>query len=208
MKRYRQSEHLVPLGVWSGLCLCAAVFLVSRAPYVEGPGRVACLLGALALLLFGPAALAVAIVRASLFWVAVDRERGIVLNGRAVVPWEEIVRVERRPSLLERFSKSNVSMKGCLGLGVLTVAMLNRKTVRYSFTPFLVCLAIGVGWFVLVFFLLPFLLIPVLEVFGPFAEKIVVVTRSGRVVLGDLRESEEFVTSVRSRVPVGRLSER
>ena len=52
-----------------------------------------------ALLIFGPVALTIYLVRARMLWVAVDPDRGLLLSGRRLLAWEDVLAVERkRPS--------------------------------------------------------------------------------------------------------------
>lgn len=55
------------------------------------------ILGGVALLIFGPAALTVYLLRARHVWVSVDQLRGIVVSGRRVIPWDDVRGVERKP---------------------------------------------------------------------------------------------------------------
>ena len=54
---------------------------------------------------------------------------------------------------------------------------------------------------IIFFVLIPLVIIPVLEVFAPFGDRIKVVTRRGSLVLRDLSDADEFVRLVSERRP-------
>jgi hypothetical protein len=208
MKEYRQSSHTGSLLVWAMLSTAAAVVLfVHSGKIVSRMLRIEEIAGGVALLIFGPVAFAIYIIRARHVWVAVDADRGIVLSGKHVIPWGAIERIERRrprfrkrsgpaeiPSMKEAGSGC-VDLGGCgfdgcfLGLGEAGAAVL-------------IVLAALVAFWLLFFVIVPLLLIPLLEVFAPFGDRITIRARGHKLVLRDLEDAGEFVRAVGRRVPV------
>ena len=206
MKQYRQSAHTKSLIFWAVLCTATAIVLfvhsnkvVSRALKVEE------ILGGVALLMFGPAALTVYLYRARHVWVSVDNVRGLVLSGRRVIPWDEIRSIERRrPSFRKTTGPAEITplhedaaqlatnwgCEGCLvGLGELFVVSI------------LILAAFFAIW-LLFFVIVPLILIPVLEVFAPFGDRFKIVTRNGTLVLRDLHDADEFQQQLELRTRV------
>ena len=206
MKEYRQNSHTRSLVFWAILCTATAIVLfvhsnkvVSRALKVEE------ILAGTALLIFGPAALAVYLLRARHVWVSVDNVRGIVVSGRRVIPWDEIQTIERRrPSFRKTTGPAEIkplhedaaqlaTSWGCEGCfaGVVEAFILVALILAAFFAFWLV-------FFVIV----PLIVIPVLEVFAPFGDRFKIVTRTGTLVLRDLRDGDEFMQAVSLRRPV------
>jgi hypothetical protein len=198
MKEYRQSSHDRSLVIWAILCTATALVLfyhshkvVSRALRVEE------ILAGVALLIFGPAALTVYLIRARHVWVSVDQIRGIIVSGRRVIPWEDVYRADRRrprlrkssgPAEVPAFDPDPLSAaSGCdgcfIGLGEFFIGILLVAAALFAF--WLIC-----------FVFVPLLVIPVLEVFGPLGDRIRIHTRRGTFVLRDLRDADEFMRQV------------
>jgi len=206
MKQYRQNSHTRSLILWAVLCTATAIVLfvhsnkvVSRALKVEE------ILSGVALLMFGPAALAVYLLRARHVWVSVDNVRGLVVGGRRVIPWEEIQRIERKKPAFRKDTgpaeikplhedaatlAANLGCEGCLA-GIVEAFAL----VVLIFAAFF---AIWLLFFVVV----PLILIPILEVFAPFGDRFKIVTRKGTLVLRDLHEADEFQQQIEQRMRV------
>ena len=206
MKEYRQNSHARSLIFWAILCTATAIVLfvhsnkvVSRALKVEE------ILAGVALLMFGPAALAVYLLRARHVWVSVDNVRGIVVSGRRVIPWEEIRRVERKrpvfrketgPAEVKPLSEDAATLAANLGCeGCFTGIAEAFVLVALIFAAFF---AIWLLFFVVV----PLILIPVLEVFAPFGDRFKIVTRKGTVVLRDLHDADDFQQQIEQRTRV------
>jgi hypothetical protein len=206
MKEYRQNSHRGSLIFWAILCTATALVLfvhsgkvVSRALKVEE------ILGGVALLMFGPAALAVYLLRARQVWISVDNVRGLVMSGRRVIPWEEIQRIERKRPTFRKSTgpaeitplhedaaqfASNVGCEGCfVGVAELFIVVI-------------LILAAFLAIWLLFFVFVPLIVIPVLEVFAPFGDRFKIVTRRGTLVLRDLREADEFQQQVEQRMRV------
>ena len=207
MKEYRQNSHTLPLIVWTLLCSAtAAVLFIHSNQVVSRALKVEEILGGVALLIFGPAALTAYLLRARHVWVSVDQIRGIVVSGRRVIPWDEIDHVERRRPFfrrsggpfqpmpgptLDHLSTGSGCLDGCLILGGEAFIGL-----------FLVVAAVWVLW-LLLFVVVPLLLIPLVEVFAPFGERIRIrLRRGGSLLLRDLRDADDFMRQVEQRKPV------
>jgi hypothetical protein len=167
-----------------------------------------------ALLILGPAALTVYLLRARKVWVSVDDSRGIVVSGRSVIAWEDILRVQRkRPSFRKGSGPAEVgtfepdavteglssASGGCLDagcfLGIGEFAVAGLILFAALFAIWLLC-----------FVVVPLLLLPLLEVFAPFGDRIRIVTRRrGALVLRDLRDADEFVRRLSHHRPVNEV---
>jgi hypothetical protein len=206
MKEYRQNSHSFSLAFWAVLCSATAIVLfVHSHKIVSRVLRTEEILGGIALLIFGPAALAVYLIRARQMWVSVDFARGILVGGRRLIPWEEIRRIERKRPLLRRGSGPAQAPDfdptrawewsgGCIDAGCW------MSLSEFFIAGLLLIAAFFFVWLVF-FVLVPLLIIPVLEVFTPFGDRIKVVTRRGSLVLRDLRDADEFVRLVSERRP-------
>ena len=210
MKEYRQDSHAVPLVFWALLCVALAVFcfvhshrIISRRLRDEEIG-----LGT-ALLVLGPTVLSVYLVRARKVWVGVDPGQGIVVSGSKVIPWEEISRIERRRPKFRRTTgpavipdKNAVGRAvGCVdpgcGGGCVDVASLGEAFAVIG----LILAALVAIWF-LVMVVVPLFLVPLIEVFAPFGDRIKIEWRGRSLVLRDLRDADEFVRLVSAHKPV------
>jgi hypothetical protein len=207
MKEYRQNSHTLSLSFWAVLCAAVAtVLLVHSHKVVSRSLKVEEIAAGLGLLVVGPAALAVYLIRARRIWVGVDHLRGIIVGGTRTLLWDEILRVERRRPAFRRSSgpyrvpeapgrgalqgASGCAEFGCLaGLGEIFAGILLLIAAFY-----LIWLVFAV--------LIPLLLLPVVEVFAPFGDRITIVTRRGSLVLRDLRDADEFMSAVAQRRPV------
>jgi hypothetical protein len=209
MKEYRQNSHALLLAFWAFLCTATAIVLfvhshkvVSRALKVEE------VLVGVALLIFGPAALAAYLLRARHVWVSVDQLRGIVVSGRRVIPWDDITAVERRRPLFRKstgpFQPPEARVSDILGgsdaTGCVDVGCIGFVGELFIGIVILVA-AFYVIW-LLFFVVLPLLLLPVVEVFAPFGDRFKIITRQGTLVLRDLREADEFMRQIEQRKPV------
>jgi hypothetical protein len=207
MREYRQDSHTAPLAAWTVLCLAAAAFFFVHAQRITNRVLAAEeVVAAAGLLVVGPIALAVYLYRARHVWVAIDQTRGLVVSGRRVIPWEAIVRVERRRPRLRKgsgpaemgrvgdLSPGCIDLPGCgVGGGEIGAAVLGILVVAVA--------AFFVLWLV-VFVAIPLFVIPWLEVFAPFGDRIRIVLHDGRpLVLRDLRGADEFMMLLPASVP-------
>jgi hypothetical protein len=210
MKEYRQNSHSVSLVFWAILCSAAAsVLFIHSHRIISRALRIEEILGGIALLIFGPAALAVYLIRARRVWVTVHDERGIVLSGRRTIAWEEILGVVRRPPLLRKssgpaqipsFETGNVMSgigSGCGDVGCFT------GLSEFFVGALLVVAALFALW-VVFFVFIPLVILPALEVFVPFGDRIKIVTRRGTLVLRDLSDADDFMARVGRRPRLAR----
>ncbi|MBI2933669.1 MAG: hypothetical protein HYY16_18655 [Planctomycetes bacterium] len=202
MKRYRQDSHIVSLVVWASLCAATAILLFAHsAKIIDRPLRFGEIAGGAALLIFGPVALTLYLARARWVWVGVDPQRGILVGGRRLISWNEILRVERAgptfrktagPAQLAPAEPPSLSDgPGCLTYGFEGLAVV----------AFLI-LAVWVLFWLIFFVFIPLLIVPALEVFAPFGDRVKIVTRSGSIRLRHLREADEFLREVGQHVRV------
>lgn len=201
MREYRQDSHTYPLVAWAVLCVLTAVYFFVHAGGVDDRGLGIGLIAAGAgLLVIGPLVLVVYLYRARHVWVGIDVPRGVVVSGRHVIPWEAIVRVERRRPRLRRASgpaqpaeMAEVS-EGCFSAAG-DIAALFLVVVLLS-------LALVVAWLIWGV-LVSLLVVPLLEVFAPFGDRIRIVPPAGRpLVLRDLRGADEFMAALPRTVRV------
>lgn len=204
MKEYRQNSHTFSLAFWALLCTATAVVLfVHSHKIVNRVLKTEEILGGVALLIFGPIALALYLIRARRVWVSVDHLRGVVVSGRRTIAWSDILRLERhRPSFRRTSGPVEVASPrfrgldaapGCIDVGCLAgIGEMFLAVILIIAAVFLIELIFVV--------LIPLIFIPILEVFAPFGDRITVVTRRGRIVLRDLRDADEFEQQVRSRL--------
>lgn len=203
MKEYRQSSHAFPLAFWAVLCTAAAIVLfVHSHRIVSRVLRTEEVLGGVALLIFGPAALAVYLIRARQVWVSVDPGRGILVSGRRTISWEEIRRVDRkRPSFRDSTGPAQAKSFGPGDLGGGCIDPGCGEIFGEGIVLILIVLAALVALWLLWAVVLPLLVIPLLEVFAPFGDRISIVTRRGTLVLRDLRDADAFLAEVRPHLP-------
>jgi hypothetical protein len=206
VKSYRQNAHVLSLVAWSLLCAAAAGLLFYHsARIVSRPLHWMEIAGGAALLLLGPAAFVVYLLRANLVWVSVDPEEGIVVSGKRVIPWEEIERVERRrPKLRKKSGPAEAatlkeSYSGCGDWG--GCGSVDGEGALIVIGIVLVLLAAVVLFWLIAFVLVPLIIIPVLEVFAPLGDRITIVAGRRGLLLRDLRDADAFLDEVRPRVP-------
>jgi hypothetical protein len=208
VKDYRQNSHAASLVVWALMSACLAGFLFWHAGHIVSRRLETLeLVGGAALLLFGPVALLIYLLRANLVWVAVDPDEGVVVSGRRVIPFGDIVRVERRrPRLRKKAGPAEVSAvsladaggwaPGCGDVGCFAAAGEGALMVL-GFLAIAVA-ALFVVW--LVFFaFVPFIGVPLMEVFAPLGDRVRIVTKERPLLLRDLRGAEEFLAELRAR---------
>ena len=207
MKEYRQNSHAFSLVSWAILCTLTAIVLfvhshkvVSRALKTEE------ILGGVALLIFGPAALTAYLLRARHVWVSVDQLRGIVVSGRRVIPWDDIRSVERlRPAFRRSTGPTEVApfnpdVPGDLGWGCADGCFVGASEL-FAFLA-IIAAALFAIW-AICFVFVPLIVVPVLEVFAPFGDRIRIRVRGGgSFLLRDLRDADEFLQAVALRKPV------
>lgn len=200
MREYRQDAHSGPLSAWALLCVLSAVFLFAHAKRItDRVLRIEEIAAGAGLLVLGPAVLAVYLYRARHVRVEIDRPRGIVVSGRHLIPWQSILRVERRRPRLRRASgPAEMGKLADLGTGCLASGgELGALAVGFA----LLIAGFFVLWLLLMV-VVPLLVVPLLEVFAPFGDRIRVVTAAGRpLVLRDLRDADEFMANLPARVP-------
>jgi hypothetical protein len=207
MKEYRQNSHTGSLIIWTVLCtLTALVLFVHSHKVISRALKVEEILGGVALLIFGPAALTAYLLRARHVWVSVDQIRGIVVSGRRVIAWNDIRSVERRlpafrrstgPTEITPFTQDVLSnagwgcADGCI-VGASELLAFVAIIAAAVFAVWLIC-----------FVFVPLIVLPVLEVFAPFGDRIRIRVRGGgSLLLRDLREADEFLRAVELRAPV------
>jgi hypothetical protein len=206
MKEYRQNSHSFSLAFWALLCTATAIVLfVHSHKIVSRVLRTEEILAGIALLIFGPAAFAIYLIRARRVWVSVDQLRGVVVSGRRTIVWDDIYKVERRrpalrktagPAEVPAFNAGSLDPGGgCLDPGCGT-------TVGEFFLGALILIAALFALWVICFVFVPLVVLPVLEVFAPFGDRIKIHTRRGTLVLRDLRDADEFMRLVALRRPV------
>jgi hypothetical protein len=202
MRNYRQDSHTGPLVVWTLLCVGTAVFLFLRIS-----DRVEAVVAGSGLLVVGPAVLSVYLYRARRVWVGVDPERGLVVSGEHVIPWTAILRVERRrPRLREKAGPAEGGPMPDLtsGLGEAPGCMRSGRGEAGAFILAFLLLAVAsvVIWLIWMV-LLPLLIIPLLEVFAPFGDRIRIVPSKGPILtLRDLRGADAFIANLPRGVQV------
>lgn len=207
MKEYRQSSHAASLVFWAGLCTATAIVLFAHSHQVVNRAlKIEEILAGVALLIFGPAALTAYLLRARHVWVSVDQIRGIVVSGRRVIAWDDIRSVER---LLPAFRSStgpaeftpfSSGLLGKAGWGCADGCFVGASELL----AFVAILAAGVfAVWLIAFVIVPLIVVPVLEVFAPFGDRIRVRVRGGgSLLLRDLRDADEFLRAVELRKPV------
>ena len=206
MKEYRQSSHTYSLLVWALLCTVVAVVLfVHSRKIVDRVLKTEEIAIGVALLMFGPIAFALYLIRARHVWVAVEAE-GIRVSGRHLIPWSGIDRVERRrPRLRKKSGPAEIpSLKetdpsGCVGCGDLGGCALGAGEVA-AVIGILVAALFAI-W-VLFFVLIPLLLVPLLEIFAPFGDRIRIVAGGHALVLRDLHDADAFIRQVAEKIRV------
>jgi hypothetical protein len=206
MKEYRQNVHRYSLIFWAVLCTATAVFcfvqshhLISRRLRIEET------LAGVMFLILGPAALTAYEVRSRRVWVGLSEE-GLVISGQLTIPWEEIREVRRRRPLLRKstgpaqvsgFDPSDIpaSTGGCIDVGCFS-------SLSEIFIAILLVIAVAFAVWVVVFVFIPLVVVPVLEVFVPFGDRIRIRTRRRTLLLRDLSDADEFLAKLGRHVRV------
>ena len=212
MKEYRQNSHTFSLSFWALLCLGLALVLFAHShKIVSRVLKTEEILAGVALLILGPAALAVYLIRARRVWVSVDDGRGIVVSGRAVIAWDDILVVQRKrprfrkstgPAEAGTFAPDAVADGLSAGSGGCVDAGCFLGIGEFAIAGLILIAALFAIW-ILFFVFVPLILIPLLEVFAPFGDRIRIVTRRrGALVLRDLRDADEFVQRLSHHRPV------
>lgn len=208
MRECRQDSHVFPLAAWAALCALTAVVLFVHSGRVASRAlRIEEVAAGAGLLVVRPAALAVYIWRARRLWVGMDPERGLVVNGKYLLPWEEIRWIERRrprlrgesgPARMREVSWPELDSGNPSGWGCWLLAEAGGVAagiVVLALAAFALC------WLVFAL-VIPVLMIPAVEVLLPLGDRIRVVAWTRDLVLRDLRGAEDFIAEVRSRVRV------
>lgn len=201
MKEYRQDSHTAPLVVWAALCALTALFLLAHASrLVDRLLRTEEVLLAVALLIVGPMGLAVYLYRARHVWVSIMPD-GLLVSGRHLVPWSEVVRVERRHPRFR--SKSGPVNMPDLSFGPLDVGdgcfALGGEWGGLAVALGLLIAALAAVWLVFAV-VVPLMLVPLLEIFAPFGDRVRIHRRHGRpITLRDLREADDFMRCLERR---------
>jgi hypothetical protein len=207
MREYRQDSHTGPLAAWTVLCVLTAVFLFAHANRISDRVlRIEEIAAGAGLLVLGPVILAVYLYRARHVWVGLDRPRGVVVSGRHVIPWESIVRVERRrPRLRKGSGPSEMGKLGDIGPGCLDAPGCfagGSELGAIALGLMILVAALFVLWLVLMI-VVPLLIVPLLEIFAPFGDRIRIIPAQGRpLTLRDLRGADEFMANLPRGVQV------
>lgn len=211
MREYRQNAHVRSLVAWALMCAAAAAVLFWHSGrIVDRALRIEEIAGAVLLLVVGPAVLAVYLIRAELVWVSIEPARGVLVRGKRLIPWESIVRIERRrPKLRRKAGPAEMpelprrlkdwKPEGCADPGCL-IAVGEGWLIGLAFVAVLLALFVAV-WLV-GFVLVPLIVVPVIEVLAPFGDRVRIVTLGRSLLLRDLREADEFVARAREHVEV------
>jgi hypothetical protein len=206
MKQYRQDAHVLPLVIWAVLCVALAIFLfVHGHRIVSRVLRTEEIAAGVGLLIVGPVTLTVYLVRARKVWVEVDPGQGIVVSGKRIIPWDQVCSIERRRPRFRRTTgpaEGDILEKtgGCVDPGC--GGCVDVASVGEAFAVIGFILAALVALWLLVMVVIPLFLIPLVEVFAPFGDRIKIVWRGRSIVLRDLREADEFVRLVSAHKPV------
>ncbi len=206
---YRQDSHVASLFAWAILSAAVATFLfLHSGKLVSRPLAAAEIAGGVALLILGPAALAVYVWRARRVWISVEGREGILVSGKALIPWDAIERVERRrPRLRKKAGPAETVPFGEIGakdaLGNMDGCLLFGEAGLLVLAVGLLVVAVGFLFWIVFFAFVPLVIVPVLEVFAPLGDRVKVVVRDGRpLVLRDLRDADGFLAEIRDRATV------
>ena len=206
MKRYRQNVHIVPLVVWALLCVGVSIFLFHHSKHImDRHWHDNELAAGVALLIFGPVALVLYILRSRLMWVAIVPE-GVLVAGRRVILWSAIEGVERKKPIL-RGKGGPVEMPDTkslnVGNGCFDAGCFAGGGEIGGLILGIVALVAAVLFIWLIFFVfVPLIVVPVIEIFAPVGERIRIVASPRGVLLRDLRNADEFLREIGSRVPI------
>jgi hypothetical protein len=223
MKEYRQNAHVRSLVVWAVLCVVVAVILFDPSgKYLERELRWVEIVGGVLLLIVGPVGLAVYLIRVETHWVSVDSERGILVRGKRLIPWDEIVRIDRRrPRLRSSTGSAKIPEfkfpfgedeqgegtttgsgnsgcgNGCVPseAGLLLLAII------------IILLALLLAIWLIFFVFIPLVIVPVIEVFSPWGSRVTIVRRKWKhnLLLLNLRDPDGFLAEIDSRVAINHI---
>ena len=221
MKEYRQNAHMKSLVVWAVLCVVVAVVLFWQRElhWVE-------IAGGVVLLIIGPVGLAVYLIRVETHWVSVDPERGILVRGKRLIPWEEIVRIDRRRPRLrsstgsaeipefkspfgedeesEGTSKGEESGGTSRGSGNSGDGCVDPEAALLILAIFLILSALLLAIWLIFFVFIPLVIVPVIEVFSPWGSRVTIVRRKWKqnLLLRNLQDPDGFLAEIGGRVPI------
>lgn len=207
MKIYRQDSHIFSLVAWTVICAAAAGVLFYHAPHIVSRSlRWTEYVGGAALLLLGPVSFLVYLLRARWIWVRVDPQKGIVVSDRYTIPWNAIQRIERkRPRFRKKSGPAEPGKAGDVGGGCVDVGGCGLDAGGVGAAALAVVLllaAVLILWWLIVVVLIPLLVVPLLEVFAPFGDRIKIVGGKKTIVLRDLRGADEFLTEIGDRATI------
>jgi hypothetical protein len=209
MKEYRQNAHCWSLLFWALLCTATAIFIFVHSHHlISRRLRIEETLAGVMLLILGPAALAAYLARARAVWVGLTSD-GLVVSGGRLVPWAEIRDVKRRRPVLRKSSGpaqvpeiTAPDLPRNVGTGCLDLGCIAGGGELFAVIAILLA-AVWAAWLI-VGVIVPLLVIPVMEVFVPFGDRITIRTRGRTLVLHDLSDADEFMAKIGSRVRVTR----
>lgn len=207
MRVYRQDAHIVSLVVWAVLCAVAACVLFYHSAHIVGRALFWTeVLGGAALLVFGPIGFILYLIRARLVWVRVDRERGVVVSDKYTIPWEEIEEIRRtRPRLRKKSGPAEMGKMpdvGDVGDGCSGCGTIDGEGIAIVLAIIVILVAlVALIWLIFVVFI-PLILVPVLEVFAPFGDRIKIVAKGRKLFLRDLRGADQFVEEVGTKARI------
>ena len=220
MQEYRQNAHVISLFIWSVLCVAVAIILFVHSTEIIDRGlRWAEIVGGVVLLVIGPVGLAIYLIRVETLWVSVDSERGILVNGKRLIRWEEIVRVDRRrprlrsstgPAEIAEFkspfgedeeSNGTSSGSGNSGGGK---GCVDPDAALFLLAIIIILAALLLAIWLIFFVFIPLVIVPVIEVFSPWGSHVTIVRRKWKrnLLLRNLRDPDGFLAEIRSRVPI------
>jgi hypothetical protein len=202
VKQYRQDAHLVSLIFWAILCIAVAVVLFDHSHKILSRRlRDEEILAGATLLVLGPVVLALYLIRARLVTVSVSPEEGIRVREAYVIPWDQIYRIERRRPLFRKSTgpaqipEMPQGAEGCANFGGCADPGCAGSAGEILAGVGILLAVLAALWF-LFFVFVPLLVVPILEVFAPFGDRIILEARGRRLVLRDLREADEFLARV------------
>ena len=227
MKEYRQNAHVKSLVVWAVLCVAVAVVLFWQRElrWVE-------IVGGVVLLIIGPVGLAVYLIRVETHWVSVDPERGILVRGKRLIPWEEIVRIDRRrprlrsstgsaeiPEFKSPFGEDEESegtskgeesggtsrRSGNSGGG--NGGCVPPEAALLILAILLILSALLLAIWLIFFVFIPLVIVPVIEVFSPWGSRVTIVRRKWKqnLLLRNLQDPDGFLAEIGGRVPINHI---
>ncbi|MBI2900880.1 MAG: hypothetical protein HYY17_11905 [Planctomycetes bacterium] len=194
---YRQDSHLLSLLSWFLFStLCAGIYVYWRTQ-TNPPLRVVEIASIAVVLGVGLFSFVVYWLRSRTNWVVIDSEKGLVVSEREVISWSDLLRVERRTPVFRSSTgpleapawtrpRSTDGVDVAVDAAILLLGGRNRP---------------GRGGCTGLLYLFAFVaLMPILEVWLPFGDRITIHHRNGTLVLRDLRGAGEFLDSIRRSV--------